>query len=154
LLGVLPITVATLDERERAVIETLDDVVIDQGRARHATDSSPDWASHPFLAALAASPFTPPEPVGVDRADLRELMRAGLVIERDGCYFSAGAVDDAAHQVARLLANSPEGVTVAAVRDALGSTRKHVLPLLAHLDATGVTRRRGDLRVAGPRLPS
>ena len=39
------------------------------------------------------------------------------------------------------------------VRDALGTSRKHVLPLLSHLDATGVTRRRGDLRVGGARLP-
>jgi selenocysteine-specific elongation factor len=45
-------------------------------------------------------------------------------------------------------------VTVATIRDSLGTTRKFLLPLLAHLDATGVTRRRGDLRVAGPRMPS
>ena len=42
----------------------------------------------------------------------------------------------------------------AQVRDALGTTRKHALPLLAHLDATGVTRRRGDVRIGGPRLPA
>jgi selenocysteine-specific elongation factor len=52
-----------------------------------------------------------------------------------------------------LLAASPEGFTVAQARDAFGTTRKHALPLLAHLDATGVTRRRGDVRIAGPRLP-
>jgi selenocysteine-specific elongation factor len=39
------------------------------------------------------------------------------------------------------------------VREALGTSRKWAIPLLAHLDATGVTRRRGDVRVAGPRLP-
>jgi selenocysteine-specific elongation factor len=50
--------------------------------------------------------------------------------------------------------STPDGVTVAQVRDALGTTRKHALPLLAHLDATGVTRRRGDVRVGGPRLPT
>ena len=27
------------------------------------------------------------------------------------------------------------------------------MPLLARLDNTGVTRRRGDVRIAGPRLP-
>ncbi len=56
--------------------------------------------------------------------------------------------------VARLLAASPDGFTVAAIRDELGTTRKFVLPLLAQLDATGVTRRRGDLRIGGPRLPT
>jgi selenocysteine-specific elongation factor len=63
-------------------------------------------------------------------------------------------VDDAARTIAELLADQPEGVTVADVRDRLGTSRKYVVPLLNRLDATGVTRRRDDLRVAGPRLPS
>ena len=60
---------------------------------------------------------------------------------------------EAAAPVAGPASRDPDGVTVAQVRDALGTTRKYALPLLAHLDATGVTRRRGDLRIAGPRLP-
>ena len=80
-------------------------------------------------------------------------MRRGLVIERDGTYFASEAITNASEIVARLLARSPDGVTVAVVRDALQTTRKHVLPLLAQLDATGITRRRGDVRIAGPRLP-
>ncbi len=43
---------------------------------------------------------------------------------------------------------------MAQIRDALGTTRKYLLPLLAHLDASGYTRRRGDLRIPGPRLPT
>ena len=69
-------------------------------------------------------------------------------------WFASSAVDAAGRVVARLLASQPEGVTVAAVRDALGTSRKHVVPLLEHLDTAGVTRRRGVLRVPGPRLPS
>jgi selenocysteine-specific elongation factor len=42
-------------------------------------------------------------------------------------------------------------VTVADARDVLGSTRKYVLPILNRLDSEGVTRRRGDERIAGPR---
>ena len=126
--------------------------MIDGGRARRSTSADP-LAGHPFVARLEASLFSPPEPEGVDRAELRELVRRGLVVERDGCYFASAAVDEAARRVAVLLANAPDGVTVAQVRDALGTTRKHALPLLAQLDATGVTRRRGDVRIAGPRLP-
>ena len=37
------------------------------------------------------------------------------------------------------------------IRDLLGSTRKYVVPIMARLDADGVTRRRGDDRIAGPR---
>ena len=90
----------------------------------------------------------------MDRASLRELVRRGLVIERDGIYFAPSAVDAAARVVAGLLAASPSGVTVSQVRDALATSRKYLLPLLAVLDTSGVTRRRGDVRVAGPRLPA
>ena len=43
---------------------------------------------------------------------------------------------------------------MAELRDAVGITRKHALPLVNELDARGITRRRGDLRIAGPRLPT
>lgn len=105
------------------------------------------------MAALETSLFSPPDPDGVDRGELRELVRRSMVVERDGLYFAPAAVDAAARHAAALLASHPDGFTVAQARDALGATRKHVLPLLAILDSTGVTRRRGDLRVGGPRLP-
>ena len=41
---------------------------------------------------------------------------------------------------------------VAAFREALGTTRRFAMPLLGLLDAAGLTRRRGDLRIPGPRL--
>ena len=111
-------------------------------------------AAHPWLAALRAEPFTPPDPEGVDPAEVRELVRQGLVVRCEKVWFAADAVEGAAAVVAGLLAEHPDGVSVGDVREALGSTRKYVVPLLAHLDATGRTRRRGDLRIAGPRLPS
>jgi hypothetical protein len=43
-------------------------------------------------------------------------------------------------------------VPVTEIREALGTTRKYALPLLASLDASGITRRRGDLRLAGARM--
>jgi selenocysteine-specific elongation factor len=150
--GPLGLDVATLSDRQRAVLATLDEVVTEGGRARPRGTSDP-LAGHPFVAALEAAPFTPPEPTGVNRGELHELVRRGLVVEREGVYFAPSAMDEAARRIGRLLAEHPEGVTVAQVRDALGTTRKHALPLLAHLDTTGFTRRRGDLRVAGPRLP-
>jgi selenocysteine-specific elongation factor len=150
--GDLGLDVATLGEHERAVLDRLDDVVVDAGRARPAGRRDP-LAGHPWLAALRAEPFAPPPPDGVDPVEVRELVRRGLVVRVDGLCFASSALDAAAGIVARLLADRPEGVTVAEVRDALGTTRKHALPLLGRLDATGVTRRRGDRRVAGPRLP-
>jgi selenocysteine-specific elongation factor len=55
--------------------------------------------------------------------------------------------------MAGLLAANPDGVTVAELRERLGTTRKWAVPLLTILDSRGVTRRRGDVRIAGPRLP-
>jgi selenocysteine-specific elongation factor len=55
--------------------------------------------------------------------------------------------------VTHLLAAEPDGFTVSQFREAAGITRKHAVPLLAELDARGITRRRGDLRIAGPRMP-
>jgi len=138
------------------VAATLEGVVIEGGWARPASGGGAQetLAGHPYLAALRGAPFSPPDQEGrIERVELRELVRLGLVVERDGCCFAAEAVEEAAQIVAGLLRADPDGVTVATIRDSLGTTRKFLLPLLAHLDATGVTRRRGDLRVAGPRMP-
>ena len=39
------------------------------------------------------------------------------------------------------------GLTVAEIRDLLGTTRKYAIPLCEYLDRIGVTRREGDLRL-------
>jgi selenocysteine-specific elongation factor len=81
------------------------------------------------------------------------MVRRGLVVEQDGMFFATSAVDEAAALAARLLVDSPEGFTVSTFREAAGNTRRHAMPLLARLDGTGITRRRDDVRIAGPRLP-
>jgi selenocysteine-specific elongation factor len=151
--GPLGLELAGLDEFARAVLEIVEDVQVEGGHVRVA-DAVDPLAGHPFVAALEAAPFTPPPPVGVDPAELRELVRRGEVIDEGGVYFAATAIDAAARGVARLLQDEPDGVTVAAVRDAWGTSRKFAIPLITHLDNNGITRRRGDLRIAGPRLPA
>ena len=149
------IEVATLDDRDRAVLASLEGVRVEGGRAVAADAATTDAVGHPYVAALDSAPFSPPTPeeAGVDRREVRDLIRRGVVVERDGFHFSARAVEEAARLVAGALAGSPDGVTASQVRDVLGTSRKYLLPLLNHLDATGVTRRRGDVRIAGPRLP-
>ncbi len=150
--GDMGLDVAELDERERAVVTLLDDLTVEAGRARLAGTSDPLQA-HPFVAALLAGGVTPPEPSADDKAQLGELLRRKLVVERDGMYFHPATIDVVAHAAARLLSAQPDGFTVAQFRDDLGVSRKYALPLVNELDARGITRRRGDLRVAGPRLP-
>ena len=151
--GEIGLDVAELDERQRAVAATLEGVTIDAGRARQ-TDAPDPLADHPYVAALLAGGVTPPEPAGVDRLQLRELLRRRLIVERDGVFFHPATVDAVAAAAARLLGLHPDGFTVAQLRDDLGVSRKYALPLVNELDARGITRRRGDLRVAGPLLPS
>ena len=151
--GASGLDIAALDDRERAVLARINDVLIDSGRVRQATARDP-LADHPFAAALLAAKFTPPDAVGVDRGELRQLIQRGTVVERDGVHFHAETIDAAARVAATLLAQNPDGFTVAQFRDATGSSRKHALPLVAELDSRGVTRRRDDLRIGGPRLPT
>lgn len=78
------------------------------------------------------------------------LLDAGEAVELRDLLYGRKALDAATEAVAEALRHGP--LTVAAVRDVLGTSRKYVLPLLEHLDTLGVTRRQGELRVAGPRL--
>ncbi len=99
--------------------------------------------------------FAPDAPADVDRAAVRELIRRGTLVERDQIVFHADAIDAAAARcAAELLADRPDGFTVAQFRDRTGASRKFALPLVAELDARGVTRRRDDLRIAGPGSPA
>ncbi len=150
--GPAGIDVAAFDERERAVLATLDEVVVDATTVRRADVIDP-YAEHPYLELARVGGFAPPQPDGVERAELRELVRRGHVVVRDGVHFHAATIDDAAAIAARLLAAAPSGFTVAEFRDATGASRKFVLPLVAELDARGITRRRDDVRIAGPRIP-
>lgn len=150
--GGLGLDLAGLDERQRAILETLEGIEVDGTHVRVGDVVDP-LADHPFIAVLEATPFQPPGPDGVDRGELRELVRRGLVVEEDGIYFAASAVEQAAMVVARMLVSKPDGVTVAEIREEWGTTRKYTLPMLARLDGTGVTRRRDDVRIAGRRIP-
>jgi selenocysteine-specific elongation factor len=150
--GPLGLDVSALDERERAALAGCDDITIDAGRARLAEVRDP-LADHPFVMALRDAGVSPPDAVGVDKSELRELVRRKLIVEREGLYFHPTALDLAANAAARLLVDNPNGFTMSQFRDLLGVSRKYALPLANELDARGVTRRRDDLRIGGPRLP-
>jgi selenocysteine-specific elongation factor len=151
--GPLGLDVASLDQRERAVLATIGGLVVDAGRVRPVEARDP-LANHPYIDALLTGGYAPPDAAGFDKAEVRQLVRHGLIVERDGVYFHPSVVDAAGVMAARLLLDNPNGYTISQFRDATASTRKHALPLANELDSRGVTRRRGDLRIAGPRLPA
>ncbi|MGA0330304.1 MAG: SelB C-terminal domain-containing protein, partial [Ilumatobacteraceae bacterium] len=103
-------------------------------------------------ARLRSQGCAPDVPSDVSAAELRRLERAGLLIERDGLWFHIDALDLARAAARDLLERSPTGFTLAQFRDALGITRKHAVPLATELDSRGITRRRDDVRIEGPRL--
>jgi len=150
--GPAGVDLAAFDDRERAVLLTLDEVVVTAGLVQPA-DAIDPYEDHPVLAELLGGGFMPPSLADVDRNDLRELVRRGHVIQRDGIGFHRDAIEAAGYVAAELLAEHADGFTVAQFRDATGASRKYVLPLVAELDARGVTRRREDVRIGGPRLP-
>jgi len=151
------VDLAGFDDRHRAVLGLgVDGVTIHGDRVLADSEAKDELSgdARQVLDRLEASQCSPPAFELKDRAALRELERRGSAVEVGDAWFASSAVDGAIGVVAGLLVKNPGGFTVAEARDALGTTRKHAVPLLGHLDSIGVTRRRGDLRVAGPRLPS
>ena len=150
--GALGLDVASLNEHQRAVLDVIEDVQVSTGRATVGEPNDP-LADHPWVTELEDAPFNPPGPDGHDRTEVRELIRRGTVIEQDGAFFAATALDEAARVLAAAFVDS-KGLTVADVRDLLGTSRKYVLPILGYFDNNGITRRRDEIRIPGPRMPS
>ncbi len=131
---------------------------LEQGRVVPATAA----ALPPRLAAvltgirqdLAQEPFTAPDAarlaqLGADKRALAALARAGQLLRLDDAVVLLPGADEAAVAVLREL---PQPFTTSQARQALETSRRVVLPLLAHLDRTGRTRRDPDDRrtVVGP----
>jgi len=139
-------------ERARLIADGTDGLVVEHGLVRDAsrtvpTADTPDAVA--LVAALDASPFTPPTPGDIALA--RALVREGVLVDVNGVLFTRGAVDKARRLLVERFAIT-DTVSVGDARELLGSTRKYVVPLMEWFDANGVTRRRGDSRIAGPRL--
>jgi selenocysteine-specific elongation factor len=105
---------------------------------------------------LAAHPYAPPalaDLPGVDAALLEALVERGEVVAiADGVHLGRTAYEEMV--AAALEAIDAQGsVTVAALRDRFGTSRKYALALLEHLDDERITRRVGDARVRGSRAP-
>jgi selenocysteine-specific elongation factor len=141
-------------DRLRAAVEDGTDLVVERGYVRgtdHRSRVADSADARALLDVLDAAPFSPPDPAssGADPALVRSLVREGALVDLDGIVFTSDALDEARRRIQTALSKRGT-VTVADVRDLLGSTRKYVLPILKQLDAEGVTRRRGDDRIPGP----
>jgi selenocysteine-specific elongation factor len=119
------------------------------GRFHHRGATLPQqWSdgAAALVQELTADPLAAPDTnrlrdLGLDAAALAALARHGLVLRLSESVVLAPAADDLA--VARL-AELRQPFTVSEARQALGSSRRVVLPLLAHLDRQGRTVRLPD----------
>jgi len=109
------------------------------------------------VAEYQQARFTPPEPssfagaAGGNAANLRDLfdvcVAEGYLVHVAGdLYLHGEAEAEMRRLVTEKLSDGP-GMTVAEIRDLLGTTRKFAVPLCEYLDRAGVTKRAGDLRV-------
>jgi hypothetical protein len=71
------------------------------------------------------------------------------LFEHDNIAFHVDTLMSLRPVLEQLWKQHPEGFTMANLRDALGITRKHALPLGNCLDKMGLTKRQGDVRIAG-----
>lgn len=150
-IGALATTLRIDADRLRAVLVDTAGVVVDQGMvsdAERRTRASDTDAARALVAELDATPFSPPAPS--DPTLARALVREGTLVDVDGVVFTASAVELARASICAAFATR-DSITVGEAREILGSSRKYVVPLLTRFDAEGVTRRRGDVRVPGPR---
>ncbi len=144
------VDIATLGEVERAIAESRDDLQMVGNRLRRAGSDNPE--EQRLLEIFQSAGMTPPDVADGDRQVVGDLVRSGALVRSEGVTFHPDAIASAIGVARTLLNAEPEGFTVSTFREATGTTRKFALPLLAELDRRAVTRRRGDQRVAGPRL--
>ncbi len=108
-------------------------------------------------ASLRAGGYTPPNDDDLaSRSDLNPSVLADLlallidegriVAIAPGLHMDAGFEADLRARVVAYL-SAGRTMTIAELRDLIGTTRKYAVPFSEHLDRVGLTRRDGDVRV-------
>jgi selenocysteine-specific elongation factor len=103
-------------------------------------------AADTYLAILRAKPFSPPTDGRPPEELVAYLVQAGEAVAAGDCVFEAAAYGEAVRRITGHLQDH-RTVTLAQVRDLLGTSRRYAQALLEHLDARQLTRRVGDERV-------
>ena len=100
-----------------------------------------------YLKLLDSDPFSPPTDSPIDPEVLSLLDEQGRVVKvSETVVFSATAYRQMVDKISSHIRVEGE-ITVADVRDLLGTSRKYALALMDHMDHQRITRRVGDARV-------
>ena len=140
-----------------ALVDALEEIESEAALVRlttHAVAMSPaqQRARAAVIAAIEGAGFTPPlaRELDADSALLRALVDSGDLVAIGDFYLTGTQAAEARTRI-RSAIESEGPLTVARIRDLLGTSRKYALPLCGWLDQTGATLRRGDVRILGPR---
>ena len=100
-----------------------------------------------YLRTLESDPFSPPTDDPLDDEVLNLLDQQGKVVRvSDTVVYSADAYARMVEIISEYIRENGE-ISVANVRDALGTSRKYALALMDYMDHKRITRRVGDTRV-------
>src|SRR5262249_10172090 len=100
-----------------------------------------------YVALLQATPYAPPTDQKPSDELLAYLVEQGRVVDAGGGVVFAKEGYDAMVEIVVNHLRANETVTLAQVRDLLGTSRRYVQQLLDQMDAQRITLRRGDDRV-------
>ncbi len=139
-----------LSEIERELVDAHPDYVVGDGLVRKAATADP-LLQHPYVDMLLREGVTTTETKNLDRNIIRLLVNKGIILEHDFVAFHIEVLQSLRPTLTELWNLSPQGFTMSELREALDITRKHALPLAVCLDKIGLTRRRDDVRIPGPR---
>lgn len=135
-------------------VAVMADAVVSHPTARNAAQEAEAAAAEKLASALKGTGMTPPPIQDIAEALNMELPQArkGMALlcnqERAWCassdlFFEMETIEDCKRTIEAHFAAGGEG-TVAALRDALGTSRKYIVPLLESFDKCGFTRRTGS----------
>lgn len=145
---------ALLNRAAESGAAVLSDAVVSHPAAFSTAQAEEAELADKFAEKLAGTGLTPPmlqdlaSQEGVDVPRARKAMMLLCKQGRAWCaspdlFFDMQAIEESKKVIADHFAAGGEG-TVAALRDALGTSRKYIVPLLESFDKAGFTRRTGS----------
>lgn len=128
-------------------------VIIEDGTLVRLPDYEPELSDaqnrsvEAYLKVLDSDPFSPPTDSPLNAEILNLLDEQGRVVKvSETVVFSAKAYQEMVDKISGHIRENGE-ITVADVRDILGTSRKYALALMDFMDLQRITRRVGDARV-------
>ena len=143
---------ALLSQIDRVVLSTMQHLIIERDEVRR--EGRGNSKESELLLRVRAAGVTGVASTSLDRDIARRLVNRGDFVECGGLTFEREFLYGLGSIISELLAVHSGGFSVSQLRERLGTTRKFAVPLAEALDHVGVSRRMGDVRVAGAKLNS